>query len=379
MTIPIENLYFLLCYAWDHLEEATATAVGTAKARSLPDLFARVLASGTERALKRGLSRGYRPFREQTSRPRGRIDFVASAASSTGSRSTLVCESDELSFNVLHNRVLRTTLRQLARVRGLDRSLSAELRGLYRRLPPVDDVALSPAVFRRFQFGGNERIYHFLMRVCELAYHSQIVESESGSTVFSDFERDEVKMRLLFQNFVRNYLRHHLPSEYTVRSRSFEWQRLVGTSDNLKFFPRMNTDIVVESRERCVVIDTKYESQPFVGYHGQPKLKSGYLYQLFAYIENFAVLARRNDVQGMLIYPANEHSFDLRYNVLGRPLRAVSLDLHQPWTDVGADLLELIEDLDEGSTGWVPVPQRPTVVAHEAHLRATVPPTASFD
>ena len=62
--IPIRNIYYLLLYAWNRLEEAEVVAVSTENETSLLNLFARVLISGMRHLLRRGLDRGYIPFQE---------------------------------------------------------------------------------------------------------------------------------------------------------------------------------------------------------------------------------------------------------------------------------------------------------------------------
>ena len=60
--IPIANIYYLLCYAWDVLEEKESLAdVDVLDSTDILDLFARVLVNGTRRLVRRGLDRGYLP------------------------------------------------------------------------------------------------------------------------------------------------------------------------------------------------------------------------------------------------------------------------------------------------------------------------------
>ena len=47
MEIPIQNIYFLLCYAWDKLEERDLVDVDPVGITGLVDLFSRVLITGT--------------------------------------------------------------------------------------------------------------------------------------------------------------------------------------------------------------------------------------------------------------------------------------------------------------------------------------------
>jgi 5-methylcytosine-specific restriction enzyme subunit McrC len=66
VTIPIKNLFYLLCYAWDVLEEGEAAEVGTVEAPDLENLMAFVLIGRLERLLRRGLERDYQEHREDS-------------------------------------------------------------------------------------------------------------------------------------------------------------------------------------------------------------------------------------------------------------------------------------------------------------------------
>ncbi len=60
--IPIANLYYLLCYAWNTLDEKDLIDVTGIESTELVDLFARVLIGGANRLIKDGLDRGYQQF-----------------------------------------------------------------------------------------------------------------------------------------------------------------------------------------------------------------------------------------------------------------------------------------------------------------------------
>ena len=75
MKIPIKNLFYLLCYAWDVLEPGEMTEVGTVETPDLENLMAFVLTGRLERLLRRGLERDYQEEREDSTCIRGRIDF----------------------------------------------------------------------------------------------------------------------------------------------------------------------------------------------------------------------------------------------------------------------------------------------------------------
>ena len=58
--IPIHNLYYLLCYAWGFAEQRDTKVVGDAdELKAVQDLLGKVLTTGVNRLLRRGIDRGY--------------------------------------------------------------------------------------------------------------------------------------------------------------------------------------------------------------------------------------------------------------------------------------------------------------------------------
>src|SRR5690554_5725699 len=94
--IPIANVYYLFCYAWDRFEQAKAIDVGAETSPDLPNLLARVLVAGVHHIVRRGLDRGYQPMVEELATVRGRIMLNASIALQVQRVRRLACEFDEL-------------------------------------------------------------------------------------------------------------------------------------------------------------------------------------------------------------------------------------------------------------------------------------------
>jgi 5-methylcytosine-specific restriction enzyme subunit McrC len=60
---------------------------------------------------------------------------------------TLPCGFDELSYDVLHNRILKATMRRLIRVETLSRTTAETLARMCRLLSDVDDIELTSRLF----------------------------------------------------------------------------------------------------------------------------------------------------------------------------------------------------------------------------------------
>jgi 5-methylcytosine-specific restriction enzyme subunit McrC len=101
--IPIQNIYYLLCYAWNKLEEGEIVDVSSLESPQLADLFAKVLLGGSRHLIRRGIDRGYIPCGEERATIRGKIAFAPSVRRNLFQQGIAFCEFDELDHNVLHN------------------------------------------------------------------------------------------------------------------------------------------------------------------------------------------------------------------------------------------------------------------------------------
>ncbi|RYD29968.1 MAG: hypothetical protein EOP87_17405, partial [Verrucomicrobiaceae bacterium] len=178
-AIPIENIYYLLSYAWSHFHEGGEVEVSAVSCPDVANLLALVLSSGVQRLARSGFERQYQEIREETPRLRGRILVAESHRRMTHRAGRMLCESDELSGDTPANRILKATVRGMLSVRGL----SAENRHLLRvagdLLPECAAVRLSASSFQRIQLHRNTRRYGLLLAVCRLI-HQSLLPEEGG-------------------------------------------------------------------------------------------------------------------------------------------------------------------------------------------------------
>ena len=349
MKIPPLNLYYLLCYAWDRLESRNYVDVRAVGEELPQDLFARLLRAGFEQLLKRGLDRGYREHTEDTRRPRGKIDFASTARRALRIRGQVHVRYENLSRDVLHNRIIKTTMRRLGTDPDLDRGLSGDLERLARRIPEVAEVELRDDLFDRVQIHRNNAGYGFLLNLCRLVSRNLIPEHRSGRFRFRDFTGNDMEMGRLFEDFVRNFLRIERRALGVLgRHKQIEWD--ASLEGNAIRLPVMEADIFVPNvRGRSAILETKCVSRRFSSRQGGPaSLKSDHLYQLFAYLANHArCYPNEPPVIGVLLYATDGESFGYRYRIHDHPLWVRSLDLAQPWQEIREELLGLAAELEQ--------------------------------
>lgn len=121
MDIPIQNIYYLLCYAWDELAERDIVDVKNISiSTNLVDLFAKVLISGITHLLKRGVDRNYIPYDEDMQTIKGKINFPSTLSRNLLKRARAHCHFDELNHDVVHNQLLKKTIYNLIVIDELD-------------------------------------------------------------------------------------------------------------------------------------------------------------------------------------------------------------------------------------------------------------------
>jgi 5-methylcytosine-specific restriction enzyme subunit McrC len=342
--IPIENIYYLLCYAWNRLDEGEIVDVSQLPSTSLVDLFARVLTNGVEHLARRGLERVYVPHEEELPGIRGRIDILQTERRLLRKHGRAACVYDELSTNSIPNQIIKATLLALRRHASLDKKNRDAVTATCRRLQQVEDIQITARLFRRVQLHSNSRYYRFLLNICELIHNSWLVDEKVGSHRFRDFLEDETRMALLFQEFVFNFLRIERP-DLNVRRENILWRLDPSLAVDTSLLPIMQTDVSMDAVDRHIILDTKFYRNTLTEYRGGKKIHTENLYQLFSYMMN-----RRPSslpCEGILLYPTVEESVAADFPILGHTIKVRTLNLAQSWQKIRADLLNLIPGFAE--------------------------------
>lgn len=342
--IPIQNIYYLLCYAWDQLDEAEEVDIKADDCHSLDELFARVLSNGTRQLIKRGLDRDYLAHREETASLKGRFDLTASMSKQTWRQGRIVCEFDELSHDILHNRILKTTLSILADNPHLKKETATLLHQQEKLLSEISPIRITSRLFRKVRLHRNNRSYRFLLNICELIHDSHLPTEERGESRFRDFTRDEKRMPYLFEAFVKNfYIREQ--QKFKVGAIKPRWNAR-GSDEALAVLPEMRTDVTLLSAERSIILDCKFYKEALKSrFDSNRKLHSANLYQLYTYLKSAAHMPSWRHSEGILLYPAIDENFDYRFQIDSHPIQASSLNLNKPWPEISRQLLAILYPL----------------------------------
>lgn len=103
--IPVQNIYYMLSYAFQALQAQNYKDLATEKFHNTAELCAAILDKGISVQLKRGLGKDYLPKSESLSTLQGRLNISESIKTQTLLKKQMICTYDEfLHFTGLSGR-----------------------------------------------------------------------------------------------------------------------------------------------------------------------------------------------------------------------------------------------------------------------------------
>jgi len=339
--IPIQNIYYMLSYAFRILRKRGYRNVATEQFHNVADLCAEILIKGVSIQLKRGLGREYIEKTESLSLLRGRIEIVESLKESTKLQNKLVCSYDDFSVNSYLNRIIKTTMVLLLRA-DIDKERKKKLRKL---LVFFGDVELLDVhtINWNIQYHRNNQTYRMLISICYLVIKGLLQTTTDGTTRLMDFIDDQHMWRL-YETFIFEYYRQEFP-KILVNAATIDWVVDDGMDDML---PKMLSDISLTYGDQILIIDAKYYSSITSTQYSAPKLDSANLYQIFTYVKNMDADPSKKsyEVSGLLLYAGTdeEKQPDHTYLMSGNKISVKTLDLNCDFSEVAAQLNKIAEE-----------------------------------
>ena len=363
LLIPLANLYYLLCYAWNILPvRGVASAARVAEeGPGAGSLLTHLLVMGLAQRARRGVPAAFTAVDAIGPHPRGRLLPGRLARQPTAAaRGHLPSRYAALTLDTPLNRLIVTALRRVLRAdlspapllpRPLRHGVRAALAPL-AGVPTLGRPGPAEVAAAAQTLPLTDATAHLVLRAAELLVFNllpttQNAPDESAARFrFYDFQADDAQMGRLFEAFVRNFLRREQRAA-AVSSEVLRWRGATATMPAaLPLLPMMRTDITLTTPERRLVIETKYYARPLAGSrYADERLLAAHLYQLLAYLRNQPVVPGQR-VEGLLLYPASAASTDLRldYQLEGYRVQVRTLNLAAPWPQIRQSLLALVAD-----------------------------------
>lgn len=341
--IPIRNIYHMLAYAFQELNQNNYEDIARERFDAIGDLLAEILYRGVSLQLKQGLHRTYAERRETLSTPRGRFDVGASIRCSMERRPLLVCQYDELSEQNLFNGILKSTMQLLVRCRELQKKRRTQLRTLLPFFCNIEEEELQRIKWSGLRFRRSNRSYRMLMNICRFIAEGMLPTTENGPYRMPTFTDEH--MNRLFERFVLNYYKREHPG---LRSNpdTIAWDLEPERSPEIDFLPAMRSDITLRKDGRTLVIDTKYYGETLQNHYGHQSVHSANLYQIFTYVKN-EDSEHRGAVTGLLLYARTRERIApvLDAVIGGNRILVRTLDLCQEFASIRRQLDRIVEEI----------------------------------
>ncbi len=338
--IRIQNIYYMLAYAFQILNEQGYKSVATEEFENTADLCAAILIKGISMQIKRGLGKEYIPQTEPLPSLRGKIDVSETIKTQSIQRKQLVCSYDEFSVNSYMNRIIKSTMIILLRA-DITKARKKELRKLLVFFTEVDVIDLH-TVNWNVQYNRNNQTYRMLISICYLVVKGLLQTRSDGFTKLMDF-LDEQRMHRLYEKFILEYYKKEHP-EITAKASQIPWQL---DDDISAMLPVMQTDIMLSQGEKVLIIDAKYYAHSTQFQYDKQTLHSGNMYQIFTYVKNKeAELADKpHSVSGMLLYAKTDEDVypDNEYSMSGNRIAVRTLDLNGNFDSIRAQLDTIVD------------------------------------
>ncbi len=302
--VAIGNLFRMLEYAYRLREPSFRFLDDLIGCQTLEDYYERLANVLAKRVLDRGRKGFYRDYvgqAEQLPYVRGRLDVARSAVQPWDVRPH--CHYHEHTADIEENQLLAWTLWDITHRGVCSERVLPTVRQAYRSLQGLASLQpFLPAACTGRRYNRLNEDYHPLHALCRFFLEQTGPSHRQGDRQVLPFL---VNMESLFELFVAEWLKAHLPARWTVRAQE---RYLIGDGNG----PRFDIDLVLYDTElgvvRCV-LDTKYKAPDAPA--------TADISQVVAYAE------AKGCAEAVLIYPTPLHSpLDAR---VGQRIRVRSL------------------------------------------------------
>lgn len=341
-SILIKNIYHMLSYAFQTLNQENYEDVAVESFDEMYDLLAAILAKGIGIQLKQGLYREYINRQEVLPVMRGKINMPGTIKNRLAHERVLTCDFDELSENNLFNQIIKTTVTLLLRNAKVKSEYKDDLKKKMLFFSNVDTLEPTSIKWSAIRFQRNNQTYRMLISICQLIIEGMLITTDAGDYRLASFV-DEQRMCRLYEKFILEYYSRHYP-ELTVGASQIPWS----VDDGIRtMLPVMQSDIHLQMGNIVLVIDAKYYSRTTQAQYDKHTLHSNNMYQIFTYVKNrdYDFGDEEHKVSGMLLYAKTEEEIqpDNVYQMHGNQITVRTLDLNLPFAEIAEQLNTIVE------------------------------------
>lgn len=339
--IPIKNVYYMLSYAFQVLNEQNYKNIATEQFHNTAELMAAILEKGIKVQLKRGLCKEYIPQVAALTSLRGKIDITESIKTQAMLRKQLICTYDEFSVNCTMNQIVKSTVELLLHSK-ISKQRKKNLRKLMLYFDEVELIDLH-TINWNIKYNRNNQTYRMLILICYLVVKGLLQTQVDGHTKLMDFF-DEQRMCRLYEKFILEYYRKEYNGQIIANASQISWQ--LDNEEN-SMLPIMQSDIMLQRDGKILIIDAKYYTHSTQVRFDNHTLHSGNLYQIFTYVKNkeYELRDKEHTVAGMILYAKTDEEIypNNIYQMSGNQITVKTLDLNLPFAEIAEQLDTIVK------------------------------------
>ncbi len=321
--VPIYNVFGMLEYAYNL--KSLSFSKDYIHSNSIQDFFnvlANILAKQILNRVRKGLYKSYQDRNEKLTYVCGKIEFNEHLRKPWDPR--LECHYQNCTPDIEDNQILLWTLYIIIRSGLCNLETSKLIHQTYRNLQRVIQVQPFTAIQCKSRFYNRLNLdYQVMHHLCCFFLEHCGPQFSTGKQISIPFL---VNMPNLYEMFVAEWLKMHLPQKYELRAQ----ERVNIGADNMLYFV---IDLVIydnDTGETLYVLDTKY------------KITEGISPADFSQVVTYALA--KNCSEAVLVYPwkSTEHHSGYIHNIRVRSLPfKIDGDLEEAGTHFLEELFEV--------------------------------------
>lgn len=339
--IPIRNIYYMLSYAYQSLHLSEYRDMGTENFENTQELYAEILSIGIPVLIRGGLHKDYISFHDTSTVIKGKMDINSSIKRNSllGKKMSIIY--DEFSEDILLNQIMKATILYLSRSNKICHKNRKLFHGLLPYFSMVSDLPLQLSLWSGVRYNRQNIRYQFILDVCRYLFEELLFDENTASLELRELQ-DKQRLSSLFEKFIYAFFKKE--TEYAVSRPQITWQV---DDEFTEALPIMQTDLVLKNNSKTLIIDTKFYTENMSAkFEGSTmKHKSGNLYQVFTYVNNWNKNPEET-VAGMLLYAKTTAEVQPNhiYKIKGNKFYVVSIDLQDDFSSIKENLIYYAND-----------------------------------
>lgn len=355
--IPIQNLFYMLCYAWNVLPIKDTINAESEKLKDSYNLLGRIFSYGVGKIIRQGFYRNYITTEDELSVIKGKVLIPNTINQSSFVKKKIFCEFDEFTSNNLFNQIIKYTLNSLIKNTSIDNSIKIDLKKQITFFAHVDESVPNKTNLQKLKFSRNNFKYKLLISTAVMLYNNTIINENTGKNTFNDFYREKL-MQKVYELFLLNFYALHLDKEiYHVHAPKINWnidedalQQWGDIFDVEEKITDRRTDIVIENKKEKIqfIIDAKYYKNalvPSYQNYNMETYRTSHINQVRGYILDSTFNGKK---YGALLYPAvydNKLEKGKYLPISGTPIIVKTINLNQDWKEIENNLLAFVKKI----------------------------------